>query len=61
MDIAAAVLITLGVALVIGPFVFRVFARPDWPWSQAVSALGPIGLAGTLALVLGWMLDRRDG
>lgn len=58
-DFVAATLIVLGVSLVIGPLVFRVFSKPEWAWPQAASTLGPIVLAGTLALVLGWMVDRR--
>jgi hypothetical protein len=60
-DIVAATLIAIGVTLVIGSLVFRVFARPEWAWPQTATTLGPIVLAGAFALVIGWMVDRRGG
>ena len=57
---AAALLVSLGVTLMIGGGVYRVFVRPEWSTVQALDALWPFFLAGVITLVLGLLLDRAE-
>lgn len=57
---AAALLVTVGGALMIGGGVYRVFIRPEWTSGQALDALWPTFLAGFVSLLLGWLADRAE-
>jgi hypothetical protein len=57
---AAALFVSLGVTLMIGGGVYRVFIRPEWTTVQALDALWPFFLAGVITLVLGLLLDRAE-
>ena len=57
-DIVAASLILLGVLLMIGAYVYRVFLQPEWTSEQAVAALWPFFAVGSAVLMLGWVVDR---
>lgn len=60
IDFVAAVLIVIGGLLVIGGCVDRVFVHPEWTSEQALDALWPFFLAGVVALMLGWLVDRAE-
>lgn len=57
-DIVAAILMLLGVLLMIGTYVYRVFIQPEWTSEQALSALWPFFVVGSAILMLGWLVDR---
>jgi predicted membrane channel-forming protein YqfA (hemolysin III family) len=57
-DIVAAILILLGVLLMIGAYVYRVFLQPEWTSEQAVAELWPFFVVGSAILMLGWVVDR---
>jgi hypothetical protein len=57
----AALLVSVGVALVIGAGIYRVFVRPEWTFAQALHALWPFFLTGCIALMLGLLADRAEG
>jgi predicted membrane channel-forming protein YqfA (hemolysin III family) len=59
-DLVAAALIVLGVLLMIGGCVYRVFVRPEWTFDEALHALWPFFLAGGVSLMLGWLVDRAE-
>ena len=58
LEPAAALLVSLGVTLMIGSGVYRVFVRPEWTTAQAADTLWPFLVAGLITLVLGLLLDR---
>ena len=57
-DIVAAILILLGVLLMIGAYVYRVFLQPEWTSDEAMAALWPFFAVGSATLMLGWLVDR---
>jgi hypothetical protein len=57
-DIVAAILLLLGVLLMIGAYVYRVFLQPEWTSDEAVAALWPFFAVGSTTLLLGWLVDR---
>jgi VIT1/CCC1 family predicted Fe2+/Mn2+ transporter len=57
----APLLLSVGVALLIGGFVYRVFVRPDLSLFDALLLLWPIVLVGCVTLILGWLIDRVEG
>lgn len=59
--LAAALLVSVGVSLVIGGGIYRVFVRPEWTFAQAFDGLWPFFLAGCIALFLGLLADRTEG
>src|SRR5262245_18868453 len=59
-DLVAAVLILIGGFLIIGGIVFRVFIHPEWTFDEALGALSPFLAAGSISVVLGWLVDRAD-
>jgi hypothetical protein len=59
-DLVAAVLILVGGFLVMGAIVFRVFIHPEWTFEESTGALWPFLAAGTVSVVLGWLVDRAD-
>jgi hypothetical protein len=61
IDLAASLLIIAGGALLVGGWAYRVFVRPHMPWGEAMALLWPIFLAGAVALLAGWLLDRAEG
>lgn len=61
IDALVSLLIVTGGALLIGACAYRIFVRPDLPSPEAMAALWPYFLVGTVALYLGWLMDRTDG
>jgi len=61
IDAAVSLLIVTGSTLLIGGCAYRIFVRPDLTSPEAMGALWPFFLAGTVALVLGWLMDRTEG
>jgi hypothetical protein len=59
-DLLAAGLIGIGVVLVIGGCVYRVFIRPEWTFDEAFLTLWPFFTAGIVSLALGWIVDRAE-
>src|SRR5262245_35090015 len=59
-DLVAAGLIVIGVLLVIGGCVYRVFLRPEWTFDEAFLTLWPFFAAGIVSLALGWIVDRAE-
>jgi hypothetical protein len=59
-DLVAAALIAIGVLLVIGGCVYRVFIRPEWTFDEAFLTLWPFFTAGIVSLALGWIVDRTE-
>jgi hypothetical protein len=57
-DFVAALLILVGGLLMIGGYTYRVFIQPEWTFEEATLALWPFFTAGTVCLVLGWLVDR---
>jgi predicted membrane channel-forming protein YqfA (hemolysin III family) len=57
-DIVAAILLLLGVLLMIGAYVYRVFLQPEWTSEQAAAELWPFFVVGSAILMLGWVVDR---
>jgi len=60
IDLAAAFLIVIGGLLMIGGCVYRVFVQPEWTFEEALHALWPYFVAGTICLTLGWFVDRAE-
>jgi hypothetical protein len=61
IDAVVSLLIVTGGALLIGACAYRIFFRPDLTSPEAMGALWPYFLVGTVALLLGWLMDRTDG
>jgi hypothetical protein len=61
IDAAASLLIIAGGGLLVGGWAYRVFVRPDMPSGEATALLWPVFLAGGIALLAGWLLDRGEG
>ena len=61
IDAVVSILIVTGGTLLIGGCAYRIFVRPDLTSPEAMGALWPYFLAGTVALLLGWFMDRTDG
>lgn len=61
IDAAASLLIIAGGALLIGGCAYRVFLRPDLSFAEASTMLWPVILAGAVALLGGWLMDRAEG
>jgi hypothetical protein len=57
-DFVAALLILVGGLLIIGGYVYRVFIHPEWTFEEATLALWPFFAAGSVSLMLGWLVDR---
>lgn len=60
IDALVSLLIVTGGALLIGGCAYRIFLRPELTSPEAVGALWPFFLAGTIALLLGWLMDRIE-
>jgi hypothetical protein len=61
IDLAATLLIIAGGALLTGGWAYRVFLRPELPSPEAATVLWPVLLAGVVALLAGWWVDRAEG
>jgi predicted lysophospholipase L1 biosynthesis ABC-type transport system permease subunit len=59
-DLVAAVLILIGGLLIMGALVFWVFIHPEWSFDEALMALWPFLAAGSISIVLGWLVDRVE-
>jgi hypothetical protein len=57
---AVSLLIVTGGTLLMGGCAYRIFVRPDLSPQDAIGTLWPFFLAGTVALVLGWLMDRIE-
>ena len=61
IDFGIAFLIVVGGALLIGGCVYCIFIRPELTPYGALETLWPCFLAGTVALMLGWLIDHVEG
>jgi hypothetical protein len=61
IDLAATLLIIAGGALLIGGWAYRAFVRPELPSPEAAALLWPVLVAGVVALLAGWLIDRAEG
>jgi hypothetical protein len=54
-------LMIAGGAMLFGAIAYRIFIRPDLAAAPAFDLLWPYFAGGTIAVALGWLLDRAEG
>jgi O-antigen/teichoic acid export membrane protein len=53
-------LIAIGGLMLLGGCLYRPIFHPDWTAAEALEYLWPFYLAGTMSVVLGWLVERGE-